>query len=267
MVPVDVRRQTHLSFTQLDQYLRCPLKYRFTYLDRVEPDFVPAALAFGSGIHGAAAFYYRAAAEGRAPSACDLQGWFETFWNLENQHRPLKFGEKETKETLLELAIRMLGTFHAAQEPRQVVAVERAFDVPLVDLDTGEVLDRGLVGSWDLLERDEAGRLVVVDLKTAGRRYTDLQVELSLQLSVYNYAAVMSGLADQEEVRLRFDVLTKTRQPELVRYWTERDRGACVRLFRMAGEVLRGIEAGVFWPNPGWQCRECQFRSRCWAWP
>ena len=56
MVPPEMRQQPHVSFTQLDQYLRCPLKYRFTYVDRLKPDFVPAALAFGSGIHGAVPF-------------------------------------------------------------------------------------------------------------------------------------------------------------------------------------------------------------------
>ena len=76
----------------------------------------------------------------------------------------------------------------------------------------------------------------------------------------------MNGFADQEDVRLRFDVLTKTRQPELYRYWTTRDRAANVRLFRLALSVVYAIEAGVFHPNPGWQCKECPFRSKCWAW-
>jgi hypothetical protein len=31
-------------------------------------------------------------------------------------------------------------------------------------------------------------------------------------------------------------------------------------------EVLHAIEAGVFHPNPGWHCKDCPFRSRCWAW-
>ena len=39
-----------------------------------------------------------------------------------------------------------------------------------------------------------------------------------------------------------------------------------VRLFRLASEVLHGVEAGVFPPVVGWQCKECQFRERCWAW-
>ena len=58
------------------------------------------------------------------------------------------------------------------------------------------------------------------------------------------------GFADQEDLRLRFDVLTKTRQPELHRYWTARDRAANVRLFRLASEMLRAIEAEAF---PPWQ--------------
>jgi hypothetical protein len=54
-----------------------------------------------------------------------------------------------------------------------------------------------------------------VDLKTSARRYTDLQVEASLQLSVYSYATAMNGLGEQEDLRLRFDVLTKTKQQAL----------------------------------------------------
>jgi len=267
MVPPEMRQQPHVSFSQLDQYLRCPLKYHFTYVDRVAPDFVPAALAFGSGIHGAAAFFLRGIQQGRAPSLEDVQGYFEGYWNLETQHKPIRFGEKDTKASLLDLAARMLDVLYRSREPgTEVVAVEQAFDVPLVDQETGELLDRNLVGALDLVERDAEGRLVVVDLKTSARKYSDLQVEASLQLSVYSYATAMNGLADQEDLRLRFDVLTKTKQPELCRYWTQRDRAANLRLFRLAAEILRAIEAGVFVPNTGWQCRDCQFRSRCWAW-
>ena len=124
---------------------------------------------------------------------------------------------------------------------------------------------RQVVGSLDLLERDAKG-LVIVDLKTAARRYSDVRVEASLQLSIYSYATAMLGFANQADLRLGFDVLTKTTQPELHRYRTARDRAANVRLFRLASEVLRAIEAEVFPPNVGWQCRDCQFRSKCWAW-
>lgn len=55
MVPSEIRRQPVVGFTQLDTYLRCPLRYRFTYIDRLAPEFLAASLAFGSGIHGPSA--------------------------------------------------------------------------------------------------------------------------------------------------------------------------------------------------------------------
>ena len=106
------------------------------------------------------------------------------------------------------------------------------------------MLDRDLVGTLDLVERSPEGGLVVVDLKTAARKYPDLQVEASLQLSIYSYATAMNGLADEEELRLRSDVLTKTRQPELHRYWTTRDRAAKLRLYRLAAEILTAGRGG-----------------------
>ena len=267
MVPVEMRTPPHVSFTQVDQYLRCPLKYRFTYVDCLEPEFAPAALVFGSGIHGAAAFLYRRLAQGTPTAVADVQGYFETLWTLEAEHRPIQYGEKESKATLLDLGTKMLAVLCAHVDPAaEIVAVEQPFSVPLIDVETGEVLERDLVGSLDRLERDAEGQLVVVDLKTAARKYTSLQVEASLQLSVYSYATSMNGLADQEDLRLRFDVLTKTKQPELHRYWTTRDQAANRRLFRLVAEVLHAIEAGVFHPNPGWQCPGCPFRSRCWVW-
>ena len=35
MVPPELRQDPHVSFTQLDTYLRCPLRYRLQYVDRV----------------------------------------------------------------------------------------------------------------------------------------------------------------------------------------------------------------------------------------
>src|SRR5262245_13061235 len=99
------KRGEHVSFTQLDQYLRCPLRYSFLYVDRLEADFIPAARAFGSGIHAAAAYFFRAVAQGEPPGVEDVQGHFEALWNLGTQAQPLRFGEKETKESLHDLAM------------------------------------------------------------------------------------------------------------------------------------------------------------------
>jgi hypothetical protein len=56
---------------------------------------------------------------------------------------------------------------------------------------------------------------------------------------------------EREGVAVGADVLTKTKTPELHRYWTTRDRAATRRLFQLAAEILQAVE-GVFPPRPGW---------------
>jgi hypothetical protein len=58
----------------------------------------------------------------------------------------------------------------------------------------------------------------------------------------------------------------RTKPFEVHRYRTTSGRAANRRLFRLVAEVLHAIEAGVFHPNPGWACKDCPFRSHCWAW-
>ena len=93
-----------------------------------------------------------------------------------------------------------------------------------------------------------------------------VQVEASLHLSIYRYATAMNGLADEADLRLRVDVLTKTKQLQLHRYWTTRDRSANVRLYRLAAEILAAVDAGAFPPPVGWHSPDCPVLSRCWTW-
>ena len=118
------------------------------------------------------------------------------------------------------------------------------------------------------LRRSTGTRWGMLRLRTVGRHSgAERSVILGYLEDGDNLVTMaMNGWADQDDLRLRFDVLTKTKQPELHRYWTQRDRAANVRLFHLVAEILHAIAAGVFVPNPGWQCKDCPFQSRCWAW-
>ncbi|MCD4653025.1 PD-(D/E)XK nuclease family protein [bacterium] len=50
--------EPHLSYSQINTYIMCPLKYRFSYVEKIERDFTPAALPFGGAMHEVLAAYY-----------------------------------------------------------------------------------------------------------------------------------------------------------------------------------------------------------------
>jgi RecB family exonuclease len=74
-----------------------------------------------------------------------------------------------------------------AENPRELIAIEREFDQALAVVDPAAATPR-LRGRVDRLERDEAGRLVVVDLKTGASAPSTDEAALHPQLAAYQVA-------------------------------------------------------------------------------
>ena len=70
----------HLSYSQINTYCTCPLKYRFHYIDQIEPPFTAAPLAFGSAIHEAVGAFYQSCLEGEPLSAGQLHDVYRQAW-------------------------------------------------------------------------------------------------------------------------------------------------------------------------------------------
>ena len=53
-----LRHQLHLSYSQINTYLTCSLRYFFQYVKGYGPEHTSSALALGSSIHASLARYY-----------------------------------------------------------------------------------------------------------------------------------------------------------------------------------------------------------------
>ena len=54
-VAKSITGKEHISWSQIQTYQQCPVKYRFRYVDHAEPDFTPSSLAFGGAMGSNAA--------------------------------------------------------------------------------------------------------------------------------------------------------------------------------------------------------------------
>ena len=122
-----------------------------------------------------------------------------------------------------------------------------------------------ILGRLDLVV-ETAEALVVTDLKTARSRWSRDQVEESAgQLLLYHELA--RSLAPGKQVRLRFAVLTKAKQPAIDVHEVPADPRQIDRTKRLVERVWRAIEAEHFYPAPSpTQCPSCPFRKPCWDW-
>ena len=256
-----------ISKSQIQTYLICPRKFWFQYVVGAMPEFVPASLPFGRALHATVAVFYRAVKEtGTKPPLESVKREFEMAWETESAGQRLAFKGKTSIDSHIGLGKILLEKFYEGVHPRKIEAIEYPFAVSLSDPNTGAQLDVSLVGVMDLVESDDEGNLIIAELKTSSKRYGESQGENQLDGLIYAYAMDQLGFRTAgRETLIRYDVLVKTKSPAFQQIYFNKTPSDYGRLARWIQEVLQAIDRESFFPNFGWACQTCQFRSRCWS--
>lgn len=252
----------HFSVSQMKAWIQCPRKFEYRYILGAEPEFVPMPLAFGIAFHEALAHHYGWQKLGDvAPQEEVKQRFVDSLNSTRDGDVPLQDDDEGMAfNAAIEKGHQMLDVALAHPSAiAKVLAVEETFIVDLHHPDTGEVLEERLLGVIDLVIEEE-GHRVLVEHKSASKKYGPNELNFDTQLAGYAFAASQLGWG---EVGLRFQVTTKTKSPALQVEDVRRDAGDVADFLRTAVGVLRAIDAGISFPLRGWQCRSCQFRSRC----
>ncbi len=175
----------HLSYSQVNTYLSCPLQYRFKYIDDIPPAFTSVALAFGSAIHEAVAAFYQTRLEGDELTPHQMVDVYRDTWRRAKQ---VKYFNGDNDNALMDKAKNMLTVFHESADPSaQVIGVEEFFEIPLGGLPMFQ-------GYIDLIEESHDGSVTLVDLKTASKKLSQSNVDSNLQLTAYAFGYGIHGL-------------------------------------------------------------------------
>ena len=235
-----------LSFRQVDDYLTCPLKYRFIHRNRI-PLLTHHRVVYGSAVHQAIQEMFKARLESRPFTLADLLAAFFRAWVSEGfisrQHEELRLREGEATLTRFfneELA-----------NPLRPTAVEEEFTF---------AIDRTRVtGRYDLVVESDSG-VTILDFKTGDVRTVEkaqARAESSLQLAIYALAHRRTRGALPTRVELRF------LESGLVGGFAPTDAlvGATER---QMSDVADRISRGMFEATPSHAaCRPCPFRDVC----
>lgn len=255
---LDIKKGPHISFSQINTYLLCSLKYMFTYVLKEEYPFTPVSLVFGTSIHEAIAMYYQAKLEGEILPPEVLMEQFHKRWAEEEERREIKYNGDD-KDTTLGMAGKLLNVFCERDNPDEtIVGIEEPFSITL-----GDDIPP-LVGQIDLLTADDKGAIAVVDHKTAARRKTSAECDGDMQMTCYSLG--VKSLGYNEDVLFMFQVLLKQKNPALERYYTTRNNRDRERLVKHIRAVYKAIQREVFMPVPNYTCSTCPYGELCSKW-
>jgi len=166
-----------LSFYQIDDYLTCPLKYKFVHVLRV-PLLPNHAIIYGSALHSAAQAYDLARLNNNNFTQKDLGEALLRNWSSEG------FISTEHEQQRLAKAKQALKLFFKKEQKskRKIKFVEESFSIPKQN-----IIIRGRFDRVDEL----AGKIYIVDFKSSEvykQEDADERVKNSLQLALYALA-------------------------------------------------------------------------------
>ena len=268
----ELKQELHISHSQIFTYLNCSLKYQFMYVEQRPQERTSIALAFGSAIHACVERYYQVLKDKRVLEPLGvLQELFNDHISLDLDHTniPIIY-KKETpdRKSVIEMGTAMLKAFYESVDLTdfEIVAIEAPLSAILYT-DEKKATDMKVIGVLDLVLRDEHGKIIAVDNKTASKPYAQNTVDADIQLTCYSYLLASNRYVfPTADVHCRLDVLRKLKTPKLEHYSTIRTSEQRKRFAKLANAVLAGIDARVFIPCKSWLCGDCQYVSACKSW-
>jgi len=239
-----------LSYYKIDDYLTCPLKYKFAHLIR-PPVPRPPAVMYGSALHTAAQAYLRQRmAGGRMPLDQVLQV-FRNAWVNDG------FLSREHEEQRLLAGQETLRRFIEGEGSSGIVpaAIEKSFKF-FIGPRSKTVK---VTGRWDRIDEID-GEVCVIDYKSSNvrtQKKADDETKKSLQLSIYAlaYREQQGKIPDRLELHfLESGLIGRTRK-------NDRDLEKTIEAIQT---VASGIQAGDYTARPTFMaCRYCAYREIC----
>jgi putative RecB family exonuclease len=249
------------SQSRIGQFQMCSLKYAFSYVYKLKPEFTPVALSFGSAVHRTLEAMAHARKDGEPMNLADSQELFAEIWLRQLQEdQDIRYPEGESAESLQETGLGIITVFHANTDPaEQVVAISQALAVPVITPD-GRVLDDPLICELDLVVRDREGELVITDWKTSAQRWSKRKADTEIQPTAFCYAYYQQyGVIP----KFRYDIAVKTKTPAFQQEHTTRSVEDFARLGWLVESVEKAVKAEAFVPQPGFVCASCQYQQAC----
>ena len=251
-----LKEMPHWSYSAMQCYLTCPLKYKFRYIDKAKTERTGACLPFGLAFHAALSVRARIGRDMSEREVCDV---FEDFFKAETTATAnLVYKPNEDYDSLLQTGFKMVEV--ACKNWQDDFAVQRVAESFSVSVPG---LSKPLIGEFDCVVTDGHDNCIV-DWKTASAKWPVGKADKDLQATAFSYAFKEKY---GEKPLFRFDVFTKTKIPTVNNYYTLRTDDELDRFVSLANQVEKSVNSGNFYPNEtGFSCGECPYADRCKKW-
>ncbi len=244
-----------LSYTALDTYKHCPLKFKFREIDRIKTPKTKEAF-FGSLIHDVLKYFHNPS-QLVPPTEEEILQYFSQKWD------PTLFDDPQEEAIAFSQGVKILKNYYTQNSPLEftIVDLETRFEAPILDKNEAHII----TGIIDRIDKLPDGTFEVIDYKTSKKMPGQKHIDNNLQLAVYHLGITHrwpSILEQKKPVKLSLyylqhgEKLSTTRTPEYIEETKE-------KILLTIDQIKNSAAAQKFEPQPGPLCDWCQYQRYC----
>lgn len=248
-IPLPKKMRT-ISFSQLQTYEMCPLRYKYQYVLKI-PTPPNDASSFGSTIHRALQEFYKQYSANENIDKSTLLNFVDEYWiPVGYRSRTQELQRKKEAKEMLE---KYFDTFHTKEI--EILSLEQMFKITLDQY-------TNVSGKIDRVDKKDETCIEIIDYKT-GSIPNEKTLSKNAQLSIYALAAKDPQMYHKkiDEIDLTFHYLQGP-----TRFSIQKTESELEEVKDHIIEIVQEINAEKFEPVKGPHCSFCPFKMICEAW-
>jgi len=236
------------SYSALNTFLQCPLKYKFQEIDRIRTPKGKDAI-FGTVIHNTLKFIHQ---PGRlAPLTLqDILKYFESNWNKD------LFPSPYDEQTLFARGKNILEKYYKENDifKASPIALEMFFEAP--------VEDHVLAGKIDRIDKTADGGFEIIDYKTSRQLPSQEAIDNDMQLAIYQIGFLKKWPQFDRQIKISLYFLQHG-----IKLSSSKNPGDIEETKEKILDIIKSIEEtkekNDFKPLPGPLCDWCGYQKQC----
>jgi len=247
-----------LSYSALDVFARCPLQYKFQYVDKIKFPKSKEAV-FGTLIHSALKLLHDPTPPA-SPTEEDMLNFWSANWEAS------VYSDQREEASAFAQGVAMLKNYYAKNFPGQfnVAALETPFEAPILIGNDLHIL----TGKIDRVDKIEDDMFELIDYKTTKKMPAQKNVDQNLQLSVYHLGLANRWPSIKEQnrpVKTSLYFLKHGEKLSSIKNADDLEIGK-ENIIGLIENVLEAHRNGKFEPIPNPLCPWCPYQRICPVW-
>jgi len=241
-----------ISYSAMDTYQTCPLKYKFQEIDKIKTPKSKEAV-FGTTIHGTMKFIHTPGI--LSPTLDQAMEHFGNAWN------PAVFDNPDEERAAFSQGVQIIQNYYQKNNPADfnIIDLESRFGIEIGD----EKNPHDVSGIIDRIDKTEDG-YEIIDYKTTKKMPSQEKVDNDLQLSVYLKAFLKrypNEVKNLDKIKVSLYYLKHGVKLSSTRTLEQLQKSEQLFL-----DVIKLIEAGKFDPVMSPLCDWCGYQNLCPMW-